>query len=57
MIKVKGRICTFTGKDFKLLKKEAEALGLSMQDCFTGMLWEMLMLKAREGAFRGKKTV
>jgi hypothetical protein len=54
MIKVKGRIVTFTGKDAIWLKRESKALGLSQQDFFTGMIWEALMRSAREGAFLEK---
>ena len=59
MIKVKGRIVTFTGKDLKNLKELAYKYGLSMQDMFTGVLWETIMRKARDGAFvhGNKKTV
>lgn len=54
MITVKKRVVTFTGKDFKLLKAESKRLGISMQNVFTGMLWEYIMRKAREGVFNGK---
>lgn len=54
MIKVKGRIVTFTGKDLAFMKKDAKRLGLTPQNWFTGMLWEMVMRKAREGVFNGK---
>jgi hypothetical protein len=56
VIKVKGKIATFTGKDAKHLKEAAADLGLSMQDVFTGMLWEHLMRCAREGFFKQDKT-
>lgn len=57
MIKVKGNIVTFTGKDAKWLIRESKKVGMSKQAFFTGTLWEDIMRKAREGAFRGKKTV
>lgn len=52
MIKVRGAKAVFTGKDAELLKKHSIKLGLSEQDTFTGMLWEYIMKRAREGAFK-----
>ena len=54
MITIKKRVATFTGKDFKFLKAESKRLGMSMQNVFTGMLWEYIMRKAREEVFNGK---
>jgi hypothetical protein len=54
MIKVKGQIATFTGKDAKWLAKEAKALGMSKTNFFTGMLWESVMRYARSGGFLEK---
>ena len=57
MITVKGKRAIFTGKDEKMLKAEAKRLGLSIQTCFSGMMWEYLMREARKGTFKnGKKA-
>lgn len=55
-IKVKGRTATFTGKDKVFMQTRSKELGLSAQDFFTGMLWELIMRKAREGSFNGKTS-
>lgn len=55
MITVKGRIAHFTGKDAKLLARHAKRLGLSEQDLFTGIMWEMILRQAREGVFKRAK--
>ena len=54
MIKVSktGKRVIFNGKDAILLNNEAKRLGLSTQNLFTGLLWEYLMKKAREGLFK-----
>ena len=59
MIKVKGRVATFTGKDAKWLAKESKALGMSKQNFFTGIMWEAVMVRARAGDFleKNKKRV
>jgi hypothetical protein len=54
MIKVKGKQAIFTGKEAIQLKKLAKLYNLSIKDCFTGMMWEFVMRKAREGLFREK---
>lgn len=54
MIKVKGKIVTFTGKDAKWLERESKAVGMSRQDFFTGCMWEAIMRFARKGAFLEK---
>lgn len=51
MITVKGKVATFTSKDWTLLKKGAKETGLSLQDYFTGITWEMIMRQARRGDF------
>jgi hypothetical protein len=57
MIKIKGNVVTFTGKDGEVFKQSAKAVGMSPQNFFTGMIWEYIMKQAREGVFLGKKTV
>lgn len=57
MIKIKGHKVFFSGKDEKLMRQEAKELGLSVQDTFTGMLWEHLMRVARQGVFKNGKRV
>ena len=37
MIKVKGKIVTFTGKDAKWLERESKDVGMSRQDFFYRM--------------------
>jgi hypothetical protein len=54
MIKIRGKIVTFTGKDAKRMKMLAGELGLSAQDTLTGCLWEHIMLLARRGVFLEK---
>lgn len=55
MIKVKGRKIRFTGKDYKILKHVSDDLGLSMQDVFTGLLWEGVTREAHKGTFLNEK--
>jgi len=57
MIKTKGHKVTFSGEDLAILKRESKRLGLSPQNWFTGMLWEMVMREARNGAFKKDKKV
>lgn len=57
MIIVKGHKVVFTGKDKALLKKGAKNLGMTPQNCFTGLLWEMVMRQARAGEFKNGKKV
>ncbi len=52
MIKVCGKRAIFTGRDQKQLLDISKELGLSVQDTFTGMMWELVMKKAREGLFK-----
>ena len=57
MIVIKGRKITFTHKHFRYLRSMSQHYGLTMRDTFTGLLWEHIMQKAREGVFlREKKT-
>lgn len=51
MIKVKGCVATFTGKDAEWLTREAKTLGMSKQNFFTGCMWEAIMKHARNGGF------
>ena len=57
MIKIKGRVVTFSGKDYLALRKISKRLGLSMQNVFTGMAWEYIMAKAQKGDFLAKAKV
>ena len=54
MIIAKGNKVTFTGKEEKVLKREAKKLGLPIQTLFSGMMWEMVMREARKGVFLEK---
>lgn len=55
MIKICEKTAIFTGRDQKQLSAISKELGLSVQDTFTGMLWEFIMQKAREGVFKKEK--
>jgi hypothetical protein len=55
MIKVKGNKAIFSGKDRKDLIQISKDLGLSVQDTFTGMLWDMVMREALNGTFKKKE--
>jgi hypothetical protein len=56
MITVRKNKAYFTGKDKKWLEQESKDLGLSIQETFTGMMWEMIMREARKGVFLEKKA-
>jgi len=51
MVTVKGRKIFLNGKDLQLLKRGSKETGLSIQDFFTGICWEMVMRQARLGVF------
>jgi len=55
MITVRRNRVYFKGKDAIRFQKAADYLGLTVQDAFTGMMWEHIMRLAREGRFRDSK--
>ena len=53
-VKVKGLNVQLTGKDAKQVQEVADRYGMSVQDVFTGLMWEAVMNWARQGAFKGE---
>jgi len=48
VIKVKGRIMTFTGKDNKMIRKYAKLYDMKVKDFVIGVLWSQIMRKKKE---------
>jgi hypothetical protein len=53
-VKVKGLDVKITGKDAVKLQEVADRYGMSVQDTFTGLMWEAVMNWARQGIFKGE---
>ena len=55
-IKYLNQKVSFTGPEAKQLKEIAKELGMSVQDTFTGLMWEYVMKEARKGVFKRERT-